>query len=59
MDQERIKGTIDRIMEAVRYALGGAGGNSGMKDQGKSGKPDGQDRKPVGEVKDATTEAVE
>jgi uncharacterized protein YjbJ (UPF0337 family) len=62
MDQERIKGTIDMIMGAVKYALGGASGDSKMKAEGKADQEKGEDRKAVGEsndaANDATTEAV-
>ena len=59
MDKEHVKGAIDKTKGAVKDAVGGLTGNTGLQVEGKIDKAKGTARQTVGDAKDAVRDAVD
>ena len=59
MDKEHVKGAIDKTKGAVKDAVGGLTGDTGMQVQGKVDKAKGSVRQKVGDAKDAARDAID
>ncbi len=57
MDKEHIKGAADKAKGAVKDAVGGLTGNTGMQVEGKVDKAKGTAHQVAGDVKDAAKDA--
>jgi uncharacterized protein YjbJ (UPF0337 family) len=57
MDKEHIKGAADKAKGAVKDAVGGLTGNTGMQVDGKLDKAKGTAHQVAGDVKDAAKDA--
>ena len=59
MDKEHVKGAIDKTKGALKDAVGGLTGNTGLQVEGKIDKAKGTARQTVGDAKDAVRDAVD
>jgi uncharacterized protein YjbJ (UPF0337 family) len=59
MDKEHVKGAVDKAKGAVKDAVGGLTGNTGLQVEGKIDKAKGTARQAVGDAKDAARDAID
>ena len=59
MDKEHLKGAIDKTKGAVKDAVGGLSGDTGLQVEGKVDKAKGTVRQKVGDAKDAARDAID
>jgi uncharacterized protein YjbJ (UPF0337 family) len=59
MDKEHVKGAVDKSKGAVKDAVGGLTGNTGLQVEGKVDKAKGAVRQTVGDAKDAARDAID
>jgi len=57
MDKEHIKGAADKAKGAVKDAVGGLTGNTGLQVEGKIDKAKGTAHEVAGDLKDAAKDA--
>ena len=57
MDKEHIKGAADKAKGAVKDAVGGLTGNTGLQVEGKIDKAKGTAHEVAGDIKDAAKDA--
>ncbi len=58
MDEDRSKGTFDKLKGKVKEATGKATGNERLEGEGKADQVGGQAKKTVGEVKDTARDVT-
>jgi uncharacterized protein YjbJ (UPF0337 family) len=59
MDKEHVKGAVDKTKGAVKDAVGGLTGDTGLQVEGKVDKAKGTARQAVGDAKDAAKDAID
>jgi uncharacterized protein YjbJ (UPF0337 family) len=59
MDKEHAKGAVDKTKGAMKDAVGGLTGDTGMQAEGKVDKAKGAVRQKVGDAKDAARDALD